>query len=155
MPAPRMVLTEPVKSMRICAAKVHELHEAIHRAAANPTVRMTHLRREFGTRGLRAEQKSARERWRWTVSRVLFLDTLRCRGEDHSSRPAVAGGLEHSDPDTCASEEARRTGRPSWCPYSSLLREGFASPPVTRLSRVSSYLTFSPLPLLAQVGGVF
>src|SRR5215813_12114848 len=69
--------------------------------------------------------------WRWTVSRVLF----RFRGEDHSSRPAVAGGLEHSDPDTCSSEELRRTGRPSWCPYSSLLQEGFASPPVTRTAR--------------------
>ena len=98
-------------------------------------------------------------RWRWTVSRVLFRHTLRCSGEDHSSRPAVADGLEHSDPDTLARSEEARYGRAAlrWCPYSSLLREGFASPPVTRLSRVSSYLTISTLPLRrrsAQVGGV-
>ncbi len=37
-------------------------------------------------------------------------------------------------------------GRPVQCPYSSLLREGLASPPVTRLSRVGSYPTISTLP---------
>jgi len=38
-------------------------------------------------------------------------------------------------------------GRPQRCPYSSLLQEGLAPPPVTRLSRVGSYPTFSPLPV--------
>ncbi len=38
-----------------------------------------------------------------------------------------------------------RTGHPAR-PYSSLLQKGFTSPPVTRLSRVGSYPTFSPLP---------
>ena len=33
------------------------------------------------------------------------------------------------------------------CPYLSLLREGLAPPPVTRLSRVGPYPTFSPLPV--------
>ncbi len=36
-------------------------------------------------------------------------------------------------------------------PYSSLLREGLASPPVTRLSRVGSYPTISPLPVRAAL----
>jgi hypothetical protein len=38
----------------------------------------------------------------WTVSRVLFRASLRRTGEDHSSRPTVAGRLEHSDPDAPA-----------------------------------------------------
>ena len=47
-------------------------------------------------------------------------------------------------------------GRPHQCPYSSLLREGLASPPVTRLSRVGSYPTISPLPakVAPRLGGV-
>ena len=40
-----------------------------------------------------------------------------------------------------------RAGRPRQCPYSSLLREGLAPPPVTRLSRVGSYPTISTLPV--------
>ncbi len=40
-----------------------------------------------------------------------------------------------------------RADRSRRCPYSSLLREGLASPPVTRLSRVGSYPTISPLPV--------
>ncbi len=82
-----------------------------------------------------------------------------CLGEDHSSRPAVTDGLQRSDPGTAAL--AVRTGRPRQHPYSSSLREGFASPPVTRQSRVGSYPTFSPLPLLRgslpaeEVGRVF
>ena len=39
-----------------------------------------------------------------------------------------------------------RTSRPRRCAYSSLLREGLAPPPVTRLSRVGSYPTISTLP---------
>src|SRR5215468_1758302 len=40
-----------------------------------------------------------------------------------------------------------RTSRPRQRAYSSLLREGLAPPPVTRLSRVGSYPTISPLPV--------
>ena len=40
-----------------------------------------------------------------------------------------------------------RADRSRRCPYSSLLREGLAPPPVTRLSRVGSYPTISPLPV--------
>ena len=40
-----------------------------------------------------------------------------------------------------------RADSPKRCPYSSLLREGLASPPVTRLSRVGSYPTISTLPV--------
>lgn len=69
------------------------------------------------------------------------------RGESHSSRPTIARRLEHSHPDTATTLARRRSSGPLWrCPYSSLLREGLASPPVTRLSRVGSYPTISPLP---------
>lgn len=72
-------------------------------------------------------------------------------GEDHSSRRRIAAPLERSHPDAGAvpngSGAALRTSRPRRRPYSSLLREGLAPPPVTRLSRVSSYLTISPLPV--------
>jgi hypothetical protein len=44
-------------------------------------------------------------------------------------------------------EPAPLSGPLSGHPYSSLLREGLASPPVTRLSRVGSYPTISPLPV--------
>ncbi len=40
-----------------------------------------------------------------------------------------------------------RAGHPRQRPYSSLLREGLAPPPVTRLSRVGSYPTISTLPV--------
>jgi len=87
-------------------------------------------------------------RSKWTVSRVL-------------SRAAVAAGPvkiiplgaalpRRSSTLTRALRPLRRasdwTGRPRQCPYSSLLREGLASPPVTRLSRVGSYPTISTLP---------
>src|SRR5262249_50132160 len=42
---------------------------------------------------------------------------------------------------------AHRAGHPRQRPYSSLLREGLAPPPVTRPSRVGSYPTISPLPV--------
>ena len=67
-------------------------------------------------------------------------------GEDHSSRRPIAVALEHSHPDAGA-HRALRTGHPQQRPYSSLLREGLAPPPVTRLSRVGSYPTISPLPV--------
>jgi hypothetical protein len=69
-------------------------------------------------------------------------------GEDHSSRRRIAAPLEHSTRTPGpASRRGRRTGRPQRCPYLSLLREGLAPPPVTRLSRVGPYPTFSPLPV--------
>ena len=70
-------------------------------------------------------------------------------GEDHSSRRRIAASLERSHPDigTRARCEVTRAGSPMRCPYSSLLREGLAPPPVTRLSRVGSYPTISPLPV--------
>ena len=43
--------------------------------------------------------------------------------------------------------------RPLRCPYVSLLREGLASPPVTRLSRVGSYPTISTLPVPGRRSG--
>jgi len=45
-----------------------------------------------------------------------------------------------------------RAGRSRRHPYSSLLREGLASPPVTRPSRVGSYPTISPLPVRSPRG---
>ncbi len=74
-------------------------------------------------------------------------------GEDHSSRRRVAAPLERSHPDTGTTRVDRgRFGRVTLnqCPYSSLLPEGLASPPVTRLSRVGSYPTISPLPVRAE-----
>jgi hypothetical protein len=54
-----------------------------------------------------------------------------------------------------------RADRSRRCAYSSLLREGLASPPVTRQSRVGSYPTISTLPVSSSsgeartIGGVF
>ena len=78
-----------------------------------------------------------------------FVSIPRCRGtgEDHSSRRRVAATLERSHPGAVSSFRMRiRPDRPQRHPYSSLLREGLASSPVTRLSRVGSYPTISPLP---------
>ena len=71
-------------------------------------------------------------------------------GEDHSSRRRIAAPLERSHPDAgpvATNRSGTRASRPRRRPYSSLLREGLASPPVTRLSRVGSYPTISPLPV--------
>ena len=75
-------------------------------------------------------------------------------GEDHSSRPAIAGWLEHSHPDTPTGPRGPsvRADRSRRYPYSSLLQEGLAPPPVTRLSRVGSYPTISPLPVPSSSG---
>src|SRR5258705_5229975 len=45
-----------------------------------------------------------------------------------------------------ALRRVHRTSRPHQRAYSSLLRDGLAPPPVSRLSRVGSYPTISPLP---------
>ena len=74
-------------------------------------------------------------------------------GEGHSSRRRVAAPLERSHPDARpfgSSPSGHRADRPRRHPYSSLLREGLASPPVTWLSRVGSYPTISPLPVPPQ-----
>lgn len=71
-------------------------------------------------------------------------------GEDHSSRRRIAASLERSYPDAGEPRLATwllRAGHPRQRPYSSLLREGLAPPPVTRLSRVGSYPTISTLPV--------
>ena len=50
-------------------------------------------------------------------------------------------------PRTRLAAQTASGGPSSRCPYLSLLREGLAPPPVTRLSRVGSYPTFSTLPV--------
>ena len=65
---------------------------------------------------------------------------------DHSSRWRIATPLEHSYP-RARPRKGLWTGHPRQRAYSSLLREGLATPPVTRLSRVGSYPTISPLPV--------
>src|SRR5690606_34953240 len=61
------------------------------------------------------------------------------RGDDHSSRTAVADGLKQHT-------QAPRTGRPQTLLYSALLRMGFTELPTSPPELVSSYLTLSPLP---------
>ena len=84
----------------------------------------------------------------WTVSRVL--SRARVATDAVKIIPLGAALPRRSSALTRALRELRRardrTGRPRQCPYSSLLREGLASPPVTRLSRVGSYPTISTLP---------
>ena len=84
----------------------------------------------------------------WTVSRVLFRAPVARRAVKIIPLGAVLP--RRSSTLTRALRPLRRardrTGRPRQCPYSSLLREGLASPPVARLSRVGSYPTISTLP---------
>ena len=87
---------------------------------------------------------------KWSVSRVLF----RRRVAPAPARIIHLGGalLRRSSAPTRTPElhlpgGAARTSRPPRCAYSSLLQEGLAPPPVTRLSRVGSYPTISPLPV--------
>ncbi len=84
----------------------------------------------------------------WTVSRVLFRRAV----TRASARTIHLGDALLRRSSALPGHRARRTGHldgPSWmrCPYLSLLREGLAAPPVTRLSRVGSYPTISPLPV--------
>ncbi len=94
----------------------------------------------------------------WTVSRVLFQrgvspslvriihlgDALPRRSS--ALTRALAPSPAHASRRVRAEE---RFGRVTLLqrPYSSLLPEGLASPPVARLSRVGSYPTISPLPV--------
>src|SRR5215510_13811321 len=73
--------------------------------------------------------------------------------------PTRSSALTRTPAAAClAARRPRRTGRPCLRPYLSLLRKGFTSPPVARLSRVGSYPTISPLPprrCAPEVGRVF
>jgi hypothetical protein len=60
-------------------------------------------------------------------------------GDDHSSRTAVACGLQQPTREP-------RAGRPQTLPYLALLRVGFTKLPVSPPKLVSSYLAISPLP---------
>jgi len=84
----------------------------------------------------------------WTVSRVLSRSGV--AADPVKIIPLGAVLPRRSSTLTRALCKLRRacnrTSRPRQCPYSSLLREGLASPPVTRLSRVGSYPTISTLP---------
>jgi hypothetical protein len=62
-------------------------------------------------------------------------------------RPLLAGSSTLTRTSPRSRGRGVRADRPRRCPYSSLLREGLAPPPVTRLSRVGSYPTISPLPV--------
>jgi len=74
------------------------------------------------------------------VSRILFPAGVAPRRDNgHSSRPAVADGLEQPTREL-------RTGRPRALSYSVLLRVGFTEHPASPRDLVSSYLTVSPLP---------
>jgi len=88
-----------------------------------------------------ADKKGWPER---TVSRVLFpAPVTHVRGDDHSSRTAVADGLKQPT-------RKSRTGRPQTLPYLALLRMGFTELPTSPPELVSSYLTVSPLPAVAE-----
>ncbi len=98
----------------------------------------------------------------WTVSRVLFrravaLSPVRIihLGDAlprRSSALTRALALMTLPRLTKRRRREERFGRVTLLqrPYSSLLPEGLASPPVTRLSRVGSYPTISPLPVRAE-----
>ena len=102
----------------------------------------------------RGRSKSARRCWRWTVSRVLSRTSLARRAARiirlGPPLPTGSSTLTRTLQMRASPREHVQTGRLRQCPYSSLLREGFASPPVTRLSRVGSYPTISTLPLRAR-----
>ena len=87
-------------------------------------------------------------RFAWTVSRVLFRPRVAARSVKIIHLGAALP--RRSSTLTRIPRLLLRVGlwpdRPQRYPYSSLLREGLASSPVTRLSRVGSYPTISPLP---------
>ncbi len=61
--------------------------------------------------------------------------------------PARSSALTRTPATDClAARSIAAGGPPLLRPYLSLLRKGFTSPPVARLSRVGSYPTISPLP---------
>ncbi len=88
------------------------------------------------------------------VSRVLFR--FRVAPEPAKIIPLGRPLLGGSSTLTRTPHPTRRPGdradRSRRCPYSSLLREGLAPPPVARLSRGGSYPTISPLPVPGEPG---
>ena len=87
-------------------------------------------------------------RFAWTISRVLFRVGVAADPVEIIHLGAALP-LRSSTLTRVLRSLLRtriRAGRPRQYPYSSLLREGLASPPVARLSRVGSYPTISTLP---------
>jgi len=75
------------------------------------------------------------------------MATRRWRGDDHSSRPGIAGGLKRPT-------RRLRTGRPQAPPYLALLRAGFCLPSASRRTRCALTAPFHPYPpLRCRVGG--
>ena len=103
---------------------------------------------QAGSRALRPRSRPGTSGWagEWTVSRVLFRPAV----THESARIIHLGDALPRRSSTLtrrlATLRSRRTGHPRQPAYSSLLREGLATPPVTWLSRVGSYPTISPLP---------
>ena len=89
------------------------------------------------------------------VSRVLFPRRVALARAKiiPLGRPLLGGSSTLTRTPHRGSHPGDRADRSRRCPYSSLLREGLAPPPVTRLSRVGSYPTFSPLPVLLDPEG--
>ncbi len=82
----------------------------------------------------------AEERRRGTISRILYPAPSadgRTPGGDHSSSPAIAGGVEQPT-------RRLRTGRPRAPPYSVLLRAGFSLPSALRRTRCALTAPFHP-----------
>ena len=76
----------------------------------------------------------------------VTLSARRRAERDHSSSPAVTGGIKRPT-------REHRTGSPQTLSYSVLLRVGFAWLPVSPPGPVSSYLAVSPLPPTQSAGG--
>ena len=108
-------------------------------------------------RGLPPEgPESAREGWvpKRPISRVLFRRRVTPAKAliIPLGRPLLAGSSTLTRTPRHGRSRDDRADRSRRCPYSSLLREGLATPPVTRLSRVGSYPTISPLPVPSLPG---
>ena len=83
-----------------------------------------------------------KERRRGTISRILYPVPPAngpAPGDDHSSSPAIAGGVEQPT-------RRLRTGRPRAPPYSVLLRAGFSLPSALRRTRCALTAPFHPYP---------
>ncbi len=108
----------------------------------------------------RRPERPATER---PVSRVLFRGRVAPTAAKiiPLGRPLLGGSSTLTRTPRPGRSRNDRADRSRRCPYSSLLREGLAPPPVTRLSRVGSYPTISPLPVpllldeKTAIGGVF
>ncbi len=83
------------------------------------------------------------------VSRVLFRRRVALAPAKiiPLDRPLLDGSSTLTRTPRLGRNLSDRADRSRRCAYSSLLREGLASPPVARLSRVGSYPTISPLPV--------